>query len=93
MLNQLSSFILKEYGPKAAATALQLVVPAPRNDQENRKVTSTAAIVHIKTTAYKMQNIPYICIVHIKSLEGFAGGLSARVVTFAVVSILQLSLQ
>lgn len=34
------SFLPKEYGPKAAATALQLVVPAPRNDQEIREVTA-----------------------------------------------------
>lgn len=34
ILNSVDFFLLKEYNPKVVATALQLVVLAPRNKQE-----------------------------------------------------------
>lgn len=46
------SFLTKEYGPKAAATALQLVAPAPRKNQEIREVTCTATTEHTETIYY-----------------------------------------
>lgn len=54
LLNQLSFFLPKEYGPKDVATALQLVVPAPRNEQEIREVICTATIEHIETIYNKI---------------------------------------
>lgn len=53
-LNQLSFLPPKEYGPKAVATALQLVVPAPRNEQEIREVSCTATIEHTETIYNKI---------------------------------------
>ena len=53
MLNHLSFVLPREYGPKGVATALQLVVPAPRNEQEIREVISTAATEHIESTSNK----------------------------------------
>lgn len=54
MLNQWRFFLPKKHGPKAVATALQLVVPAPRNEQEIREVICTATIEHIETIYNKI---------------------------------------
>lgn len=53
-LNQLSFLLPKEYSPKAVATALQLVVPAPRNEQEIKEVSCIATIEHTETIYSKI---------------------------------------
>lgn len=54
MLNHLSFFLPKEYGPKAVVTAFQLGVPAPKNEQENREIICTATTEHRETIYNKI---------------------------------------
>lgn len=46
IFNHLSILLPQEYGPKAVATALQLVVPPPRNEQVFMEFICTATLKH-----------------------------------------------